>query len=459
MTFSIQPFKYHYTAAGGAKSLSLKETISIKKGSTVAIVGPSGSGKSSLLKMLKGIIPEYSSGKLEGESVLFDEKPLIGEHFKRNLSRLLYLFQNPFTQLIYPQVEEEFLFSMENFNFSKEEIEKQTAILESKFNLNSLWGKKTGELSHGQCQRLVLASLLAIGPEVLLLDEPTAFLDPEARSEFYDYLKELKTNKTIIIVDHHLNEIGPLVDQYLYINTDGEITSEKKERELESLKLDNVFSGFSEIRLKLNVNIKSFGYQKQEKLLENIVFKLKSHDLLCIKGTNGVGKSTLLKLITGIIPWKHKNIEVIGEKDHKFKNTEDQIFTVFQNPEHHFYFDTIQEELKDANKIQNEELEKELLKAFFHNIDLTLSPYHLSEGEKRRLSLLMAILSGRKIIFYDEPTFGQDEQSIHYIVQIMNKLKELGYIQLMISHDEDFIKKVSTQNFVLKNGRLAYAAH
>lgn len=458
MAFIIHPFKYQYTNRTN-KSLSLKETITIAKGTTVAIVGPSGSGKSSLLKLLKGIIPEYSSGTLEGTGISFHDKPLTGEHFKTNLNKLLYLFQNPFTQLIYPQVEEEFLFSMENFNFSKEEMEKQTAHLEKKFNLNSLWGKRTSDLSHGQCQRLVLSSLLAIGPEVLLLDEPTAFLDPEARVEFYAYLKELKKDKTIIVVDHHVNEIAPLVDLYLYVDENGEISLEKKEKTIESLFLEEAFQDYPVSRLKLNVQIKSFAYPKQQKLLENISFKVKSHEVLCIKGANGMGKSTLLKLITDIIPWKHKNIEVIGEKDHKLKKASDQIFNVYQNPEHHFYFDMIKEELEDSDKIQNENLKNKLLKAFFHNVDLEMSPYHLSEGEKRRLSLLMAILSGRKIIFYDEPTFGQDEQSIHYIVQIMNELKGLGFIQVMISHDEEFIKKVATQSYLLIEGRLAHASH
>ena len=118
--YKLSPFSYSFGNSGKPKKIFLEKTLLFAKNEMIAIVGPSGGGKTTLLKILKGIIPEYASGTLEGE-ITFHDQPLNGVHFQENLKKILYLFQNPFSQLIYPTPEEEFLFSMENFNFTNEE--------------------------------------------------------------------------------------------------------------------------------------------------------------------------------------------------------------------------------------------------------------------------------------------------------------------------------------------------
>lgn len=425
----------------------------------VAIVGPSGGGKSTFLKMLKGIIPEYSSGILEGE-VTFHDRPLSGVNFHENLKKILYLFQNPFSQLIYPTPEEEFLFSMENFNYTRDEMNSEKEKFEELFNLTKIWGKQNSQLSNGECQKLVLSSMLAINPEVLLLDEPTAFLDPEARAEFYHFLNEIRGDRLVIIVDHHVEEIKGLVTRIVEVSIDGKISEREDLNFSQSMKIENIDLGkvdiprFSSLQFKLE-NL-SFAYSAKSSLLKNLNVEFLSGEIVALKGQNGMGKSTLFKLMAGIVDPNSGNVIFeINDKKSKNKKVFPNVGFIFQNPESHFFFDTIEEELRQSFKhIKSSELKQSLLQRFFHEIDLNKSPFLLSEGEKRRLSILMTVFLGKGLLLFDEPTFGQDQKSIQEIVLLMKELKKLGLIQIFISHDNNFIKEVADRVFLLDSGSL-----
>lgn len=454
--YKLSPFSYTFSSSGKAKKIFLEKTLEFHSNETIAIVGPSGGGKSTFLKVLKGIIPEYSSGKLEGE-ITFNGLPLTGEYFQVNLKKILYLFQNPFSQLIYPTTEEEFLFSMENFNFSREEMTLQKEKFEKLFGLKNVWGKKSSKLSNGECQKLVLASMLAIGPDVLLLDEPTAFLDPQSRREFYNFLKIMKGDRLLIIVDHHLDEIKPLIDRMIEVDLEGRIFERDKNlakiRCPQTIKLPEFMYPDN---LKMDLKQVSFSYDKKSDLLKNITATFNGSEVIAIKGANGTGKSTLFKLLAGIMAPDKGEVETkVGMKDFKNKKNFSNVGYIFQNPENHFFYDTIEEELKQSFKnISSREFQQELLSRFFHDIDLQKSPFLLSEGEKRRLSILMTVFLGRSILLYDEPTFGQDQNSIEHIMALVKELKNHKLLQIMISHDESFIAEVCDRVFVLEAGSL-----
>jgi energy-coupling factor transporter ATP-binding protein EcfA2 len=456
--YKLNSLSYSFSAndkSGKAKKIFLDKPLTLSKNELVAIVGPSGGGKSTLLKVLKGIIPEYSSGDLSGD-ITFENRSLDGVNFQKNLSKILYLFQNPFSQLIYPNPEEEFLFSMENFNFTKAEMNMQKEKFEAIFNLQKIWGKKNSELSNGECQKLVLASLLAINPQVLLLDEPTAFLDPAARAEFYAFLNHIRGDRLVIIVDHHVEEIKNIVTKVIEVSIDGKISeiSELKSKtstsnvqvkpfDLDSLKLEN------QSQQSLKIEDVDFYYDKKNILLNKINAEFKSGEIIAIKGINGAGKSTLFKIIAEII--KPKSGKVSFGKNKIFNQTG----FIFQNPEAHFFYDTIEEELKQSFKnISSDALKSLLLERFFNDIDLKKSPFLLSEGEKRRLSILMTVFLGKGLLLYDEPTFGQDYSSVEEISSLMRELKNLGIVQVFISHDEEFISKTADRAYILEAGGL-----
>lgn len=463
--YKIGIFTYSFGHGGKAGKICSLSEIRFEKNETIAIVGPSGGGKSTFLKILKGIIPEYSSGQLTGE-ILFNDKPLTGKPFQENLKSILYLFQNPFSQLIYPTTEEEFFFSMENFNFSREEMIQKKNELENQFKLKKIWGKKTNQLSNGECQRLVLSSLLSINPEVLLLDEPTAFLDPEGRAEFYEFLMSVKGKRQLIIVDHHLEEIAPLVDRVIEVTSEGLVREIAKSDFLKNEEIKNQEINLSELdflktsQLKLRIQNLNFSYEKNEKLLQNIDAEFLRGEIVAIKGKNGIGKSTLIKLMAGVLKPKGGHVVLTtGNKTLKDLKVFSQTGFVFQNPESHFFFDTIEEELRQSFKhLESNELKDQIIKSFFHDIDLQKSPFLLSEGEKRRLSILMSVFLKKEILFLDEPTFGQDKRSKSQIVSLMKEFKKQGIIQIIISHDEDFISRVADRVFVLGSDGLKEVA-
>ena len=452
--YGIGPFHYSFKNNQNKKIFS-HEKLVINPREFVVITGPSGVGKSTLLQILKGLIPEFSSGTLEGE-VVYKSKPLSGESFQKNLKEILFLFQNPFSQLIYPKAAEEFTFSMENFNYTRAQMDQKKKELSAVFELDSLWNKKTTDLSNGECQRLVLASLLAIDPEVLLLDEPTAFLDPKARAKFYSWLKKIKGTKTIIIVDHHINEVKDLADCFLMVSTEGEVSLLKELSSEKKTSSDAIIKYHQQKNqspsLILSGDALSFHYSDQEKLLENIHFQARSGDVVFLRGENGKGKSTLFKLIAGII--KPDSGSVSFEKNLKklsMKNYQKEIGFIFQNPESHFFYDTIEEELKT---VKNREQLDRLSTHFLKGVDLKRSPFLLSEGEKRRLSILMTVFLDKTVLFYDEPTFGQDLDSIEQIIELILYLKEMGKIQFIISHDENFINTIADKVYHLEGRTL-----
>jgi len=430
--YEIGPFQYSFSR--GNKKLFCKETITLRDGELVVITGPSGSGKSTLLQILKGIIPEYKAGELTG-TVTYNGDALHGEGFKKNLKEILFLFQNPFSQLLYQNASEEFLFSMENFGFSREEMDKRKDELEDYFQLQSLWDKKTANLSNGECQRLVLASLLAVNPSVLLLDEPTAFLDTQSRKEFYDWLVQMKGKRTIVLIDHHTDEILPRADRVLVVDQAGELKEALPENNNDIHFQWPAFSGQEE-RINLRLNHVFFHYYEQKSLLRDLNLSASSGDIVVIRGKNGRGKSTLFKLMAGLLKPLEGEIE-LSVNGHlvALKKMRNHIGFVFQNPETHFFYDTIAEELK-----QLPDKDRELILGyFFKGIELTRSPFLLSEGEKRRLSLLMTIYQNRQVLFYDEPTFGQDKNSIAMIRSMILEQQKMGKVQFIISHDDHFI--------------------
>lgn len=449
--FELNPFTFSYRDTDSSKKLFLKTKIVLAQGEIVAIVGPSGAGKSTFLKILKGIIPEHSTGKLIGD-ILYKGKSLTGVNFDLNLRSILYLFQNPFSQLLHPTTEEEFLFSLENFNYSVEEIKKRGEKLEKVFHLDLLWGKKTKDLSNGECQKLVLASLMAVDPEVLLLDEPTAFLDPKARTDFYNFLGSIRGKQLVIIVDHHIEEVRHLVTRYLYVDADGEI---KEEIPLKSTKQLGESKQLIPVDFNLNLNVKnlSFSYEKKNPLLIDINLKILGGEIVAIRGLNGAGKSTLFKILSGMLRPTQGIVELeINKKIIKHSKLFEVVGFVFQNPETHFFFDTIEQELKQSfKKIRPNDA---IINNFFRDIDLRTSPFLLSEGEKRRLSILMTVFLGKKVILFDEPTFGQDEKSRMVIANLIRELKTQGIIQIMISHDDSFIEEVADRVYQLEQGHL-----
>jgi energy-coupling factor transport system ATP-binding protein len=436
--YKIGPFSFSHFQATSRK-VFCNSSFSFPRKGVVLITGPSGSGKSTFLNLLKGIIPEYVSGKLEGE-ITYNNRTLAGENFKRNLKNIAYLFQNPKSQIIHHETAEEFFFTLENFNIEYDEAKNIRSNLSLKFDLNHLWDKKTLNLSHGECQKLLLASLLALSPQVLLLDEPTAFLDILERKKFYDLLDTLKEEHLVVIVDHHVSEVMPHVDTIVTIGTNGEVvlSNDKTIPEFDTLNSFELPSTNNSPNLSIQFDNVRFSYEKSHELIDISKLTLHSGDVVIIKGRNGTGKSTLMKLIAGFLPLEDGKINILSDdnilsKEEIFK----QVGFISQDPESSFLYDTLAEELGVHN-------------FGFSKNELERSPYLFSEGEKRRISIFIALAQNKNILLYDEPTFGQDKNNKKILAEIILNLKKSNKLQIIISHDEEFIAKVGDRTLSLK---------
>ncbi|AZZ37486.1 hypothetical protein CIK05_12005 [Bdellovibrio sp. qaytius] len=409
------------------------------------LTGPSGSGKSTLLSLIKGLCPHYTPGTFTG-AIYYNDELVDKDFVLKAQNEIVYLFQNPLNQIIYQNPNLEFCFTAESQQISFDEFMKHKTSIVNSFGLASLWNKKTSEISLGQAQRLLLGSLLVTNPKVLLLDEPTAFMDQAARKLFYEMLADLKQKYLVLLVDHHVSEVKALVDGFITVDQAGKVFQQKQLVDAESYD----FKGLKEKHQSLNVSDGyqitldhvNFSYKKEQPLLNDISLTMKAPEIIAIRGENGSGKSTLLKLLVGALnPTKGKIKQSVSARD-VVKNTG----YVMQNPEDNFICDTAHEELLETDK--------DLVKLFFPTKNLNVSPFSLSEGEKRRLSLLVHLNPNKKVILYDEPTFGLDEKNKYFVAESLLKFRAKNILQIIVSHDETLIKAVADRVFDLKDGRL-----
>lgn len=440
----LSEFKFFYPERAEA-TLASAQSIELPERGLHLLTGPSGSGKSTLLSLIKGLTPHYSPGTFTG--VIHYKNELVDKDFvHKKQNEIVYLFQNPLNQIIYQNPRLEFCFTAESQQISYDRFVKHKTSLAEAFNLNGLWNKKTTELSLGQAQRLLLSSLLVTHPKVLLLDEPTAFMDQPARNLFYRLLAELKEKHLVLLVDHHVNEVQSIVDSFIVVDQQGKVTHQQdlelqKSFDFTHLKLRNPPLKKSE-GYQIQFEQVSFAYKKDQPLLKEISFAMRAPEIVAIRGENGSGKSTLLKLMVGALKPSSGQIRQSSSAKNMAKN----MGYVMQNPEDNFICDTANEELLEADK--------EFVNLFFPQKNLNVSPYSLSEGEKRRLSLLVHLNSKKKIILYDEPTFGLDQKNKYFVAESLLKFREKNILQIVVSHDEEFINSVADRVFTLKDGKL-----
>ena len=436
---AVQPFSFTYTRSNAG--LSLAQALPILPRQVIWLVGNSGSGKSTFLHLLKGFYPEFLTGTLLGEA----------PHAFKDAS---YIAQNPLSQIVHERVGEEFFFSMENARNTYEQMHAKRDWL-NRFGLSGQEFEPTQQLSHGFAQRLLLASMLAFEPKWIVFDEPSAFLNPVMREDFYAILHSLKNQVGMLLIDHHPHA-AELADVCWHVSDDGAIAqmSVRDWLALQENTLENTaIETFAEI-FKLNQSVElevrnlEIGYKNKSLFTAN--FNLKSGECAVLIGANGAGKSTLFNTLAGTIK------PLSGAIDFKLNQQsaalEAHMAYVFQHPDSHFLFDTIGEELMQLGVT-------DVIPAL-SQIGLEgrggHSPHQLSEGQKRRLTLLYPCLQKRPLILLDEPTFGQDAINTKRIVQLIEQLKQTGYALIVVTHDEKVQQQIATQVWRIDNGILQH---
>lgn len=453
----------------GDESLLFKDfSLSFKKGEKVLILGPSGSGKSTLLQVLTGLIPNSVEVPMKSKKVIIPNS-------------WGFLFQDPDTQFCMPFVDEEIAFVLENLQVPREKMKGYIQYYLSQVGLAfSDNHVLIQSLSGGMKQRLAIASVLALKPDVLFLDEPTAMLDLKGTEEVWDTIKKISSEKTLIIVEHKIDHIINMVDRVILMNHGGVIIADgSKELIFEQYKhviieqgiwypgvWDDYLVSYDKKIHNLDKQNKNnpvlsllnfSGYRGNQKKIEVEHVNVYPGEWIAVIGENGAGKSTLLHSLMKFIKIKGKY--EIGKQDHKkIKRISDYLSFVFQNPEFQFVTNTVYDEVAYTLRLEGkneEEISKrinELLTFYKLENHKDHHPYQLSMGQKRRLSVATAIVNKQPILLLDEPTFGQDAKNTFTILEQLEELRKNGTTIVMVTHDLEIANHFATRVWNIKDG-------
>lgn len=470
--------------------------LNINEGEFVLIVGPSGCGKSTLLRMFNRIVPDYYGGKLKG-SVLINNKNIREYNKKDIIKKVGMVYQHPEKQIVMQDVEREIAFGLENLNTPLNKMKRNVAEVISFLNLGNIKDKSTQEISGGEKQRIAIASVIAMEPDIMLFDEPTSQLDPIGSEEVLSFIKRLNrdTGKTIVLVEQRLDRCFDMADRIIFME-DGRIVGEGTPDKLpESIDKRyffpsitylfkqagyanppvNVKQGrnliksidFDELKVLdnrpdmdfINVTKLNFGYEKNRKVLKDINLSIRKGEIMAVVGENGAGKSTLFKIISGILDGYTGRVTVNGRDISEFSQREriNTIGYLSQNPNDYLGRDTVFDEiaytLRNIDAFEGERVEDMLLKLELVEVR-DRNPRDLSGGEKQRLAIACTMVSNPDILILDEPTRGLDSINKEKLGTILNSLAEAGKTIVLITHDSDFAGDYANSVTMLFNGEI-----
>lgn len=442
-------FKNLYFRYNSESKILLRNlNIQLDYGSFVLITGDSGIGKSTIMNLINGTIPNYIHGDIAGDILIngvSNKKKSISEISKEVGSVL----QNADMQIIHEIVEDEIAFGCENLCMNKDDI---TKLVDKYTDLLSLDKKyETKKLSGGQKQRLITASTLSMGQHIIMLDEPLANLDNKASIVILNILKRLvkEENYLVILVEHRMDRLKDYAD-LIYV-LENETLQLKTYQDIASNSNEEIEYGINNnINENVLISLENVSVKFKNKLvLDNISFDIFEGERLLILGENGIGKTTLSKIISRLIkPTVGKVCSNISKR-HWFKN----VGYIFQNPDYQLFMPTVKKELEYACK------DKELLEYSIKYLKiediLDHHPYSLSEGQKRKIAALSIILMAPKLLILDEPTVGLDNESLIKLLDIINILNEkYGTAVISITHDKRCAKALSDRVIWLQDKRI-----
>lgn len=444
--------------------------LNIQKGEFVLLCGKSGCGKTSILRTINGLIPNYYEGKLEGD-VFISGKSIKDKNIYEISQNVSTVFQNPKSQFFNLDTTSEIIFSLENQGAPKEKIEKKLEEVKKFFNITPLLDKNIFQLSGGEKQKIAIASTYVADTDIILFDEPTSNLDLLEIENIKNMLLKLKSEgKTIIISEHRLYFLKDLIDKAIYIENGSiknifsrdefnNLSEEKRialglrNTNLESLKLD--LNNYKKSNKNIVIENLNFKYRKNNKFKINVSKKIFDYgSIIGIIGKNGQGKSTFANSLIGLEKRSKENIFINGKKINKNKRLE-KSYLVMQNVGYQLFTESVEEELKLGSHENLKTIDFDYaLKNL--NIDFLKDshPLSLSGGQQQRVSIGAGICSGNEILFFDEPTSGMDYFHMMEISKIIKKISNKDNIIFIISHDLEFLFNTANSVMLIENGSI-----
>lgn len=407
-------------------------------GKVTLLSGHSGEGKSTLLSIISGIIPNVTRGRLSGE-VRIDGEDAKGKGLGDICRKVGLVLQNADEQIVHKIAEDEIAFGCENLAFPQKRIQRQIEIVCKLLNLDKEAKCKT--LSGGQKQRLITASTLAMGQKILILDEPLANLDKEGGRMLMEVLSQLaKAGYCVLVSEHRLDVVLPYVDTVWHMENKGIQKIEDKEGYLkrQTTKIIDSCPSFTNEQPLFQLNHVSFTAKKKE-ILKDITLQIPRAGRTILLGENGCGKTTLLNLITRLEKLSGGEItQYLDERFQKRKRGSKAWFrkvgVVYQNPDYQLFMPSVEKEIEFG--ADSKEYASHIAKLFHIKHLFPRHPQALSQGQKRLVSIA-AVLAGKpEVLLLDEPTVGQDYERLCQMVKVLNEIHaKTKNTMITITHD------------------------
>ena len=460
--------------------------FTIRPGERVLLLGASGAGKSTMMAGLAGVLGGDEEGEQEG-SLTID-----GVDAREARGRVGLVLQDPDSQIILERLGDDAAFGCENLNVPREEIWQRVRESLDMVGLGGLeLGRSTRHLSGGQRQRLALAGVLAMKPGLLLLDEPTANLDPEGVVEVHDAVKKVieTTGQTMVVVEHHIDVWLDLVDRVIVLGRSdadspaGAVIADGKPDEVFAQMGDVLAAGGAwvpgraipdcrpddETRGETVLSTENLSFGRGTALGAGINLDFHAGEVTALMGSNGAGKSTMALTLAGLLKPIDGRVLIAdslkpphaGQEPINWKSKEllGRIGMVFQEPEHQFASNFVRDEVAIGPKSMghSEDEANQTADRMLDQMNLTrfakANPYTLSGGEKRRLSVASMLAAAPKVLVMDEPTFGQDFSTWTEMVKLIAAIRDQGSCVIMVTHDEALVDALGARRVMFEETR------
>ena len=429
--------------------------LEIQDGEFVLICGESGCGKTTLTKLINGLIPHFVKdvsvdgtitvcGKNVAEMPMYEIAELVGS-----------VFQNPRTQFFYTNSNAEMAFGLENRGVEPEYIRKRIKNTINELDIEKLEDRDVFSMSGGEKQLLAFASVYAMNPQIYVLDEPSANLDIAAMEKLSERMKVIKEKgHTVVVAEHRLAWIQKFADRIIYMKEgriEQEFTSDefkalsdlkRKQMGLRSIVPEQIqipeITGNSEDAVLQICNLSC--KRKKQMIFQNISLSARAGDIIGITGKNGAGKSTFCNCLCGLL--KPKGGEILYQGKKLSEKARIKLFgMVMQEVNHQLFSDSVKNECLLANEEASEQEIRELLEKFDLEEYAEYHPMILSGGQRQRLAICQAVMGEKKLLIFDEPTSGLDFRHMCQVEKLMKQLSEEKYIIIVVTHDYEFLNR------------------
>lgn len=495
-------YRYPHTSFLALDDISLE----IEKGSFIGVIGSNGAGKSTFAQALIGLVPQFYKGAYGGH-VVIDGLDAGKTPVEKMCCKVGLVFQNPFNQLsgAKDNVYEEVCFGMQNLGLDSDEMKRRADEALGLMGISEYSNHNPFDLSGGQMQRVAIASILVMKPDVLVLDEPTSQLDPEGSSEVFKAVEDLaKSGITVVMVEQKVEYLARYSDKILLLDKGRVMAFDTPEKVLSSGEMEKcgvlapVFTRIAEqlgfrsscgypvkiedavslmqgmVRFEskkkntsslsdvlLKIDGLSFSYTGKAEVIRNVSLSFDNRATAII-GQNGAGKTTLAKLIKGLLKPGDGRISILGE-DTSTKTVAQlasKVGYVFQNPDDQIFKHTVRDEMlfgplnigmdkKKAEERINEEL------SFISLLDkIDENPYDLDLHERKMIALASVLVMDTKVVIFDEPTIAQDDRGKRLIASIIERLERKGCLVISILHDMDLVARCFSRVVVMAGGHV-----